>query len=275
MTHKISFGIAPTTIPIPIPAVWRLAGIILGTIQPTRALSFSCLQWWWLLSPRRPVHSNYTIKQHTHSPRRNHQVLHSWAWFWQEQPCGAAVVSVDGMCPHFGASTNQNMFQHLFGIKFHFGNHTHVCGISPFKFDRCFGFVDNLTYHLCHLSCKFALDLAAPNHTSAWIIEQIHTYLVFMWDSKCEIFSPNKWAAPAASIQSFVNGSIGTQLKIPFLLGGGLHKQPCLLHQPIFGSKSGQNLLGNSVFIMCIVSHYVSHTLWLRTIYVDPTRADL
>jgi hypothetical protein len=31
-------------------------------------------------------------------------------------------------------------------------------------------------------------------------------------DSNCELFSPNQVAAPAASIQSFVNGAIGTRL---------------------------------------------------------------
>jgi hypothetical protein len=43
---------------------------------------------------------------------------------------GSAVISVDGLCPPFDAGTNQNMFQHLFGIEFHFENHTHVLGIS-------------------------------------------------------------------------------------------------------------------------------------------------
>jgi hypothetical protein len=47
--------------------------------------------------------------------------------------CGAAVVSVDGMCPPFGIGSTQNMFQHLFGIEFHFENHTHVRGILPFE----------------------------------------------------------------------------------------------------------------------------------------------
>ena len=117
--------------------------------------------------------------------------------------CGAAVVSVDSMYPPFDASANQNMFQHLFGIEFHFGDHTHVCGISPFEF---------ASYCLSRPSCKFALDSAVPNHTLAWIFEQIHTYLVFVHDLNCKISPPNKWAAPAASIQSFVNGAIGTQL---------------------------------------------------------------
>ncbi len=48
--------------------------------------------------------------------------------------CGYAVVSTDGLCPTFKAGSNQNMLQHLFGIKFHYDDHTHVRGISPFKF---------------------------------------------------------------------------------------------------------------------------------------------
>jgi hypothetical protein len=51
-----------------------------------------------------------------------------------------------------------------------------------------------------------------PGHTSAWIFEQVHTYLVFVRDSNCKIFLPNKWAAPIACIQFFVNGAIGTWL---------------------------------------------------------------
>jgi hypothetical protein len=43
--------------------------------------------------------------------------------------CGATVISVDDVCPPFDAGANQNMFQHLFGIEFHFGDHTHVWGI--------------------------------------------------------------------------------------------------------------------------------------------------
>ncbi len=87
--------------------------------------------------------------------------------------CGAAVVSVGGMCPPLDAGTNQNMFQHLFDIEFHFRGHTHVCRILPFEFAWCFGFVDNLTYCLSHPSCKFALDAVVPGHTLAWILEQI------------------------------------------------------------------------------------------------------
>jgi hypothetical protein len=46
---------------------------------------------------------------------------------------------------------------------------------------------------------------------SAWVFDQVHAQLVFLWNSNCEIFTPNKWAAPAVYTQSFVNGAIGTQ----------------------------------------------------------------
>ncbi len=85
-------------------------------------------------------------------------------------------------------------------------------GILPFEFARCFGFEDNLTYRLSHPSCKFVLNAAIPSLTSSWIFDQVHAYLIFLRDSNCEIFLPNQWAAPAASIQSFINGAIGTRL---------------------------------------------------------------
>jgi hypothetical protein len=104
------------------------------------------------------------------------------------------------------------MFQHLFGIKFHYENHSHVRGISPFEFARCFGFNDDLTYRLSQPVNKFCLDAAVPGHTSEWIFDQVHAHLTFIRDSNCKIFRPNQFAAPAATIQAFVNGAIGARL---------------------------------------------------------------
>jgi hypothetical protein len=53
-----------------------------------------------------------------------------------------------------------------------------------------------------------------PAHTSAWLFEQVHAHLVYLWDSNCKIFSPNQFAAPAATIQAFVNGAIGVCLPL-------------------------------------------------------------
>ena len=125
---------------------------------------------------------------------------------------GAAVISSDGLCPPFDASPNKNLFQHLFEIKFNYENHSCIRGISPCEFACCFGFFDDLTYRLSQPANKFSLDAAIPARTSAWLFEQVHAHLTFLRDSNCEIFSPNQFAAPAATIQAFVNGAIGARL---------------------------------------------------------------
>ena len=125
---------------------------------------------------------------------------------------GAAVVSSDSLCLPFDAGPNKNLFQHLFGIEFNYKNHSRIRGILPFKFSCCFGFIDNLTHHLSQPANKFSLDAAIPAHTLAWLFEQIHAHLTFIRDSNCEIFSPNQFAAPAATIQAFGNGAIGARL---------------------------------------------------------------
>jgi hypothetical protein len=82
-----------------------------------------------------PSHCGVDIKYYLHYHGSNESSL-----------SGSAVIPVDGLCPPFYAGTNQNMIQHLFGIEFHFENHTHVRGISPFEFARCFGSTNNLTH---------------------------------------------------------------------------------------------------------------------------------
>ena len=124
----------------------------------------------------------------------------------------AAVVLSDGLCPPFDASPNKNMFQHLFGIEFHYENCSHIRGILPFEFAHCFGFNDDLTYWLSQPANKFCLDATVPGCTLEWLLEQVHAHLTCIWDSNCEIFSPNQFAAPAATIQTFVNGAIGACL---------------------------------------------------------------
>ncbi len=56
------------------------------------------------------------------------------------------------------------------------------------------------------------MDGALPSCTSGWIFGQIHAHLTFLQDSNCEIFLPKQFAAPAATIQAFVNGAIGLRL---------------------------------------------------------------
>jgi len=51
-----------------------------------------------------------------------------------------------------------------------------------------------------------------PGRTSSWIFDQVHTHLVYLRDANSEIFSPNQFSAPAATIQTLVNGAICTRL---------------------------------------------------------------
>ena len=125
---------------------------------------------------------------------------------------GAAVLSLDSLCPPFDGSPNTNMFRNGFGIEFHAEGHTHVRRFSPFEFTSCFGFIDRLRYRLSHPTNQFALDAGVPALTSAWLMDHIHERLAEIRDSNTEIFSPNQYAAPAAHIQSFVSGVIATRL---------------------------------------------------------------
>jgi hypothetical protein len=77
---------------------------------------------------------------------------------------------------------------------------------------RCFGIIEDLTYRLSQPANKFSLNAAIPTRTSTWLFEQIYAHLKFIRDSNCEIFSPIQCAAPAATIQAFVNSAIGAHL---------------------------------------------------------------
>jgi hypothetical protein len=128
---------------------------------------------------------------------------------------GLDVVLVDGLCPAFNSCCpNSNIFQAYFGVKFHYDGHSYICAISPFKFVHCFGFIDQLTYRLSQPSKKFSVGALMPARTSTWLLEQVHAHLVYLTDSNCKIFSPNQFAAPAATIQAFVNGAIGVRLPL-------------------------------------------------------------
>ncbi len=56
------------------------------------------------------------------------------------------------------------------------------------------------------------MDAAMPGCTSAWLLEQAHLHLSYIRDANSEIFLPNQFAAPAATIQAFVNGAMGVRL---------------------------------------------------------------
>jgi hypothetical protein len=125
---------------------------------------------------------------------------------------GAMVLSSSSLCPPFDWGSTQNMFQHLFGIEFHHDGHTYVRPISTFEFTRCFNLIDNIQYRLCHADYKFALDAAMPAFTSAWLFSQVNSTLEALRASNTEVFTPNQVAAPAASIQTLLNGATSTKL---------------------------------------------------------------
>jgi hypothetical protein len=125
---------------------------------------------------------------------------------------GSSVLSTASLCPPFEACPNQNMFQQFFGIEFHFEDRTYVRAISAFEFTRCFGLMEQLQYRLSHANYKYGLDAAMPSRTSAWIFEQVHSHLVHLRDANGEVFSPDQFAAPAATIQTLVNGAVCTTL---------------------------------------------------------------
>jgi hypothetical protein len=51
-----------------------------------------------------------------------------------------------------------------------------------------------------------------PGCTSAWLFKQVHSHLVLIQDDNSKVFSPNQFAAPAATIQMLVNGAICSYL---------------------------------------------------------------
>ena len=125
---------------------------------------------------------------------------------------GSEVLSVDGLCPAFNACPNSNIFQTYFGIEFNYEGHSYIRTISSYEFVRCFNFIDQLTYRLSQPPHKFCVDAAMPARTSEWLFEQVHAHLVYLRDANSELFLPNQFAAPAATIQAFINGAIGIRL---------------------------------------------------------------
>ncbi len=148
-----------------------------------------------------PVTNGVSIWYTLHRPDTNKLVM-----------VGSEVVSLDGLCPAFNACPNPNIFQHHFGIKFHHKGHSYVQAISPYKFVRCFGFIDQMMCHLSHPTNRFAMDAAMAARTSAWLLKQAHSYLAYLRDANGEVFLPNHFTAPATAIQAFVNGAIGVRL---------------------------------------------------------------
>jgi hypothetical protein len=145
--------------------------------------------------------SHVHVKYHLHRDNANSPIL-----------AGLSVLSGDSICPPFEACPNQNLFQQYYDLEFHHNGHIYVRAISTYEFTCCFNLVDKLQYRLSHKKYKFRLDASMPSKTSAWIFELVHSHLVHLRDSNSEVFSPNQFAAPAATIQTLVNGAVCTCL---------------------------------------------------------------
>ncbi len=145
--------------------------------------------------------SGIIIKYSIHRPDSNNTVI-----------VGSEVISVDGLCQAFNACQNSNIFQNYFGLEFHYDGHSYIRAISSYEFVHCFNFINQLTYRLSQPPYKFCIDAAMPACTSEWLFEQVDAHLVYLRDTNSELFSPNQFAMPAATIQAFVNGAIGLWL---------------------------------------------------------------
>ncbi len=143
------------------------------------------------------------IKYHLHRANSDATIL-----------AGSSVLSSGGLCPPFESCPNRNLFQQFFGIEFIHDGHTHIHVISTYEFARCFGLVESIQYRLSHETHKFGLDASMPSRTLAWLFEQIHSHFVYLRDANSEVFSPNQFAAQAATIQTLISGAICTHLPL-------------------------------------------------------------
>jgi hypothetical protein len=125
---------------------------------------------------------------------------------------GTAILSHDSLCPPFDGLSTTNIFKCHFGIEFQDDDHTYVRPFSPFEFTSCFGFIDQLGYQLSQHGNWFALDAGIPALTSAWVFDHILDRILLICNSTMEIFEPNQFAAPAATIQAFFGGAVSVTL---------------------------------------------------------------
>jgi hypothetical protein len=123
-----------------------------------------------------------------------------------------AVFSPNSLCPLFDDSSTTNLFKCHFGFEFHDDGHSYIQLFSPLEFMSCFGFINQLHYQISQHGNWFALDASIPSLTSVWNFDHILEQLVLICNATMEIFEPNQFTAPAATIQAFLGAAIGTSL---------------------------------------------------------------
>jgi hypothetical protein len=57
---------------------------------------------------------------------------------------GAAVLSLESLCPPFDSLLNTNLFGSRFGVEFHAEGNMHIRTILAFEFTSCFGLMHHL-----------------------------------------------------------------------------------------------------------------------------------
>ncbi len=74
--------------------------------------------------------------------------------------------------------------------------------------------MDSIQYRLSHEKHNLGLDASMPGRTLEWLFEQIHFHLVYLCNANSKVFSPNQFAARAATIQTLLSGTICTRLPL-------------------------------------------------------------
>jgi hypothetical protein len=89
----------------------------------------------------------------------------------------------------------------------HFSGQNHIQTLTPIQ-------------HILYGCCSANFDL------HACVFEHILERCFHIWSLNLEIFQLNQYAAPAACVQAFLNGSIGVRLPSPKLWANAYYKDP-------------------------------------------------
>jgi hypothetical protein len=68
---------------------------------------------------------------------------------------GSSILSGDSVCPPFESCPNQNLFQQLFGLEFHYDGCTYVRATSTYEFACFFNLINKVQYCMSHKRYKW------------------------------------------------------------------------------------------------------------------------
>jgi hypothetical protein len=138
------------------------------------------------------------IKYSIHRPDSDNTVL-----------VGLEVISVDGLCPAFNACPNLNISKPILDSSLimrvtHTSKPFHPTNLFTASTSSTSSLTDSFNHHTNFASTPLCL-LA---HPSGYSSKSTHIWCTLEIDANSELFLPNQFAAPAATIQAFVNGAI-------------------------------------------------------------------